>query len=69
MKGNPKTMQQSPSYNDIVIEIIQFLAERIKVAHEFGITDLIADPGFGFGKTTELWDGAAEKNSKCRKTL
>ena len=53
MKGNPKTMQQSPSYNDIVIEIIQFLAERIKVAHEFGITDLIADPGFGFGKTTE----------------
>ena len=53
MLGNPQFMQNSPKYENAVIEIIQFLSERIKVARDHGITDLISDPGFGFGKTIE----------------
>ena len=53
MLGNPQNMQDSPKYKDVVIEVIKFLSERIKIARDFGIVDLIADPGFGFGKTTE----------------
>ena len=46
-------MQNYPSYENVVIEIIQFLSERIKIARDNGIVDLISDPGFGFGKTLE----------------
>jgi len=53
MLGNPQIMQNSPKYENAVIEIIQFLSERIKIARDHGITDLISDPGFGFGKTIE----------------
>jgi len=53
MLGNPQVMQNSPKYENAVIEIIQFLSERIKIARDHGITDLISDPGFGFGKTIE----------------
>ena len=53
MLGNPQNMQDSPKYKDVVIEVIKFLSQRIKIARDFGIVDLIADPGFGFGKTTE----------------
>ena len=53
MLGNPQNMQNSPSYENVVIEIIQFLSERIKIARDYGIVDLISDPGFGFGKTLE----------------
>mgnify|MGYP001080219263 CR=1 FL=1 len=53
MLGNPQVMQNSPKYENAVIEIIQFLSERIKIARDHGITDLISDPGIGFGKTIE----------------
>ena len=53
MLGNPQVMQNSPKYENAVLEIIQFLSERIKIARDYGITDLISDPGFGFGKTIE----------------
>ena len=53
MKGNPRNMQNSPKYKHIAVEIIQFLAERIKVARKKNIVDIIVDPGFGFGKTVE----------------
>ena len=53
MLGNPQNMQDSPKYKDVVIEVIKFLSQRIKIARDFGIVDLITDPGFGFGKTTE----------------
>ena len=53
MLGNPQNMQNYPSYENVVIEIIQFLSERIKIARDNGIVDLISDPGFGFGKTLE----------------
>ena len=53
MKGNQRNMQNSPKYKHTAVEIIQFLAERIKVARKKNIVDIIVDPGFGFGKTVE----------------
>ena len=53
MKGNPRNMQNSPKYKHTAVEIIQFLAERIKVARKKNIVDIIVDPGFGFGKTVK----------------
>ena len=53
MQGNPQNMQNDPSYENVTLEIIQYLAQRIKIAHENNIVDLIVDPGFGFGKTLE----------------
>jgi dihydropteroate synthase len=51
MQGEPKTMQQSPHYDDVVQEVKQFLAQQAALAREAGIGQLIVDPGIGFGKT------------------
>ena len=53
MLGNPKTMQESPSYDDLIFEIREFLENAIKRALRQGISKskLIIDPGIGFGKT------------------
>jgi dihydropteroate synthase len=53
-KGDPKTMQDNPSYGDVVAEVYDFLERRIEAAAEAGIAreNLIADPGIGFGKTS-----------------
>ncbi len=51
MQGNPRIMQVNPQYGDVTREVIAFFAERIAVAREAGIKDIIIDPGFGFGKT------------------
>jgi dihydropteroate synthase len=55
MQGTPATMQQSPSYVDVVAEVKEFLAERVRVWVAAGVpAERIAiDPGFGFGKTHE----------------
>jgi dihydropteroate synthase len=53
MKGEPRNMQHNPTYKDVVAEIMEFLKERISKARKSGIKDIIADPGIGFGKTTE----------------
>ncbi len=53
MLGAPATMQQAPHYSDVAAEVTLFLSERLRAAHEAGIADVIIDPGFGFGKTTE----------------
>lgn len=53
MKGDPKNMQQNPTYKDVVKEIKEFLIDRISEARKAGIKDFIIDPGIGFGKTTE----------------
>jgi dihydropteroate synthase len=52
-KGMPQTMQQNPQYQDVVHEVLQYLAHRIRLANEAGIMDIVIDPGFGFGKTLE----------------
>jgi dihydropteroate synthase len=55
MKGEPATMQQAPHYDDVVAEVAGFLRNRIDVAQAAGIARerIVADPGFGFGKTLE----------------
>ncbi len=53
MRGLPQTMQQSPTYENIVDEVIEFLIERAKIAQGLGVKqqNIVLDPGFGFGKT------------------
>jgi dihydropteroate synthase len=51
MQGTPATMQQSPTYQNVVTEVMDYLAERISICRAAGITDIIIDLGFGFGKT------------------
>ncbi|WP_369959989.1 dihydropteroate synthase [Pseudomonas benzenivorans] len=55
MRGEPSTMQQSPSYADILCEVRGFLAERLAACATAGIAAerVILDPGFGFAKTLE----------------
>lgn len=54
MKGEPINMQVNPTYDDVVIEIRGFLQERIDLAVSSGIdsSNIIIDPGLGFGKRT-----------------
>jgi dihydropteroate synthase len=51
MKGSPQTMQQNPQYEDVTREVLDFFIQKIAGCRKAGITDIIADPGFGFGKT------------------
>lgn len=53
MQGEPRTMQVAPSYRDLVEEVYTFLAARIEACVRAGISPdrIVADPGFGFGKT------------------
>jgi dihydropteroate synthase len=55
MLGTPRTMQDAPSYEDVVDDVKAFLAERIEFALATGIAEerIWADPGIGFGKTVE----------------
>ena len=49
----PKIMQDSPTYDDVVKEIVKVFSEKIAQARSHQINDIILDPGFGFGKTIE----------------
>jgi dihydropteroate synthase len=55
MKGEPRTMQLNPTYDDVAGEIAAFLDERLRFAVNAGIAEerICLDPGFGFGKTVE----------------
>jgi dihydropteroate synthase len=53
MLGTPKTMQQNPTYTNVVTEVRSYLVEICDRCQQAGITDVIIDPGFGFGKTVE----------------
>jgi dihydropteroate synthase len=55
MQGTPQTMQQKPRYDEVVVEVRSFLAERIAFAETRGLkkTQIAVDPGIGFGKTVE----------------
>ncbi|MFZ5518754.1 MAG: dihydropteroate synthase [Candidatus Zhuqueibacterota bacterium] len=52
IQGEPKNMQQNPSYVDLMGEIVRYLSESIRLAEEAGIerSSVIIDPGIGFGK-------------------
>lgn len=55
MRGEPGNMQQAPSYDDVVAEVIEFLRQRVEACTAEGIAlqRLVLDPGFGFGKTVQ----------------
>ena len=53
MQGMPHSMQVSPTYGDVVHEVLQYFVERVGVLRAAGVTDIIIDPGFGFGKTVD----------------
>ena len=52
-QGNPKTMQDDPSYENVVNDVYQFFEEQIAKAEEKGLKNVIIDPGIGFGKTLD----------------
>lgn len=51
--GKPHVMQQQTDYDDVVTEVLDFFIEHTARLRVLGITDIILDPGFGFGKTVE----------------
>ena len=53
MQGTPELMQKEPHYNNLITEVIDFFIAKIEQCNKAGITDIIVDPGFGFGKTIE----------------
>jgi dihydropteroate synthase len=55
MRGEPATMQENPSYSDLLAEIFDFLKQNVEKAEDAGIAPdkIIIDPGIGFGKSLE----------------
>jgi dihydropteroate synthase len=55
MRGEPRTMQVNPAYDDVVSEVAAFLEERVRFAVAHGVAEdrICIDPGIGFGKTVE----------------
>jgi dihydropteroate synthase len=55
MQGEPRTMQQNPTYSDVASEVAAFLEERLRFAVDAGISEdrIALDPGIGFGKTVQ----------------
>ncbi|NTW24100.1 MAG: dihydropteroate synthase [Lentimicrobium sp.] len=53
MQGTPQTMQLNPSYSNVTVDIADFFAEQLVKPGLHGKKNIILDPGFGFGKTTE----------------
>lgn len=53
MQGTPETMQNNPTYKNIIQEITNYFSEKINALRKKGVNDIIIDPGFGFGKTLE----------------
>lgn len=53
MQGQPDSMQKNPHYSDVIVEVSDFLRERVSACNVLGIPSerIILDPGFGFGKT------------------
>lgn len=54
-QGDPQTMQNAPQYDDVVLDVYDFLSERVSAAEAAGIPrqHIMVDPGIGFGKTLD----------------
>ena len=52
MQGDPRTMQDEPAYDNVVVEVRDFLVDRAERAAAAGVSEVWIDPGIGFGKTT-----------------
>ena len=53
IQGTPRDMQKNPHYTNLMDELIAFLDRQIAFALKYGITQIIVDPGIGFGKRWE----------------
>lgn len=53
LKGNPQNMQENPTYDNVVKEIIFYFSEKIAELRKLQVNDIILDVGFGFGKTID----------------
>jgi len=53
MRGTPQTMNGLTDYKDLMESVMLYFSEKIALAREAGVIDLILDPGFGFAKTLE----------------
>ena len=53
MQGTPQNMHQNPVYNNVLLEVIDYMAKKVATLKALHVHDVIIDPGFGFGKTTE----------------
>lgn len=53
MKGTPQTMLKQAEYSNVTKDVLFYFSERLAVAKQVGIIDIIIDPGFGFAKTQE----------------
>jgi dihydropteroate synthase len=76
MLGQPKSMQESPRYDDVIADVRAFLEERLAAAESAGVRvdQCVLDPGIGFGKTLShnlalLTDGVRELASMGRPVL
>ncbi|MBP3420051.1 MAG: dihydropteroate synthase [Marinifilaceae bacterium] len=53
IQGTPETMQDNPEYDDVTLQVKAFFQQRVSMLAERGFSNLILDPGFGFGKRIE----------------
>ncbi len=53
MQNTPKTMQDGPHYDNVVKEVLEYFEKRLNQLKSLGASNIIIDPGFGFGKTVE----------------
>lgn len=53
MQGTPQTMQINPQYTNVTQNVLSYFAKKIAMLHQLNVSDIIIDPGFGFGKTLE----------------
>lgn len=53
MQGTPQNMQMNPHYDNLLKEIFFYFSEKVQKLRDYGVKDIILDPGFGFGKTLE----------------
>ncbi len=53
MHGTPQTMQKEPLENNITNTVLDFFKTKVEALHNIGIKQVILDPGYGFGKTTQ----------------
>jgi dihydropteroate synthase len=53
MQGTPQTMQDNPHYDCIEKEVANYFLNKVKTLQQKGLSKIIIDPGFGFGKTLE----------------
>jgi len=51
MLGDPRTMQDNPTYDDVVADVREFLVARAEAGRAAGVEEIWIDPGIGFGKT------------------